>query len=154
MFFVLPISILTLTKTDVFPLLRVDDSLDQLSVTLDLAAGYWQVLVGPKSRENTAFVTHSGLFEFSVMPFGFKNAPATFQRLMETVLAGLIRKVRLDYLDDIIVTGRTFSEHLDNLHSVFLRLREAHLKLKPLKCFLVMRGGISWLPSLWRWDYC
>ena len=132
------------TKTDVFPLPRVDDSLDQLSnsryfTTLDLAAGYWQVLVEPKSREKTAFVTHSGLFEFSVMPFGLKNAPATFQRLIETVLSGLIRHVCLDYLDDIIVTGRTFDEHLANLRSVFLRLRDAHLKLKPRKCFLAMK---------------
>ena len=79
----------------------------QYFTTLDLAAGYWQVLVEPKSREKTAFVTHSGLLEFSVMPFGLKNAPATFQRLMETVLSGLIRDVCLDYLDDIIVTGRT-----------------------------------------------
>ena len=59
----------------------MDDSLDQLSnskyfTTLDLAAGYWQVLVDPPSREKTAFVTHSGLFEFSVMPFGLKNAQA------------------------------------------------------------------------------
>ena len=85
-----------IAKTDVFPLPRVDDSL----TTLDLASGYWQVLVDDKSHEKTAFVTHSGLYEFSVMPFGLKNAPATFQRLMETVLSGLIRKVCLDYLDD------------------------------------------------------
>ena len=134
----------SVTKTDVFPLPRVDDSLDQLSnlhyfTTLDLAAGYWQVLVEPKSREKTAFVTHSGLFEFSVMPFGLKNTPATFQRLMETILSGLIRNVCLDYLDDIIVTGWTFAEHLANLCRVFLRLREDHLKLKPLKCFLAMK---------------
>ena len=73
------------------------------------------------------------------MPFGLKNAPVTFQRLMETILSGLIRNVCLDYLDDIIVTGRTFAEHLANLRRVFLRLREAHLKLKPLKCFLAMK---------------
>ena len=54
-------------------------------------------------------------------------------------MAGPIRKVCLDYLDDIIVTGRTFAKHITNLRSVFLRLREAHLKLKPLKCFLAMK---------------
>ena len=61
------------------------------------------------------------------MPFGLKNAPATFQRLMETVLAGLNRKVCLDYLDDIIVNGETFSEHLVNLRLVLLRLHDAGL---------------------------
>ena len=127
----------SVTKTDVFLLPRVDNSLDQLSnsqyfTTLDLAAGYWQVLVDPKSLEKTAFVTHSGLFEFSVMPFGLKNAHATFQRLMEAVLSGLICNVCLDYVDDIVVTGRTFAEHLQNLRKVFVRLRDANLRLKHL----------------------
>ena len=67
------------TESDVFPLPRVDDSLDQLSnskyfTTLDLATSYWQVLVDPPPREKAAFVTHFGLFEFSVIPFGLKNA--------------------------------------------------------------------------------
>ena len=134
----------SVTKTDVFPLPRVDDSLDLLSnsqyfTTLDLAASYWQVLVDPKSHKKTAFVTHSGLFEFSVMPFGLKNVPVTFQRLMETVLSGLICNICLDYLDDIVVTGRTFAEHLQNLRKVFVRLRDANLRLKPLKCHLAMK---------------
>ena len=103
------------------------------------AAGYWQVLVESKSRKKTAFVTHSGLFEFSVMPFGLKNALAMFQRLLETVHSGLIRKTCLDYLDDIIVLGRSFPEHLVNLHNVFLHLRNANLRLKPSKCYLGMK---------------
>jgi hypothetical protein len=121
----------------------VDVSLDQLAnsrffTTLNLASSYWQVLVDADSCEKIAFLTHSGLDDFSVMPFGLKNAPATFQRLMETVLSGLIRKECLDYSDDIIVTGRTFSEHLGNLRKVFTRLREAGLRLKPRKCFFAM----------------
>ena len=132
------------TKPDVLPLPRVADSLDQLSnskyfTTLDLAAGYWQVLVDPPSREKTTFITHSGLFEFSVMPFGLKNAHAIFQRLMETVLAGWIRDICLDYLDDIIVTGKKFRWHLANLHKVLTRLREAGLRLKLPNCFFAMR---------------
>ena len=84
----------------------------------------------------TAFITHSGLYEFLVMPFGLCNAPATFQQLMEVVLNGLVHNTCLVYLDDILVIGRTFQEHLSNLHQVLTRLREAGLRLKPLKCQL------------------
>ena len=88
-----------------YPLPRVDDLLDLLAhskyfTTLDLASGYWQVKVEPQSQEKTAFVTHSGLFEFKKMPFGLCNAPATFQRLMERVLEGLTRSKCLVYIDE------------------------------------------------------
>ena len=73
------------------------------------------------------------------LPFGLKNAPATFQRLMETVLSGLIRNICLDYLDDIVVTGRMFAEHLQNLRKVFVQLRDVNLRLKPLKCHLAVK---------------
>ena len=102
-----------ITKLDEFPLPRIDDSLDLLSgmkyfSTLDLATGYWQVNMSTDSREKTAFVTHKGLYEFSVMPFGLCNTPATFQRLMEVTLRGLARCKCVVYLDDILVMGRTF----------------------------------------------
>ena len=73
------------------------------------------------------------------MPFGLCNAPATFQRLMDLVLAGLQWSHCLVYLDDVIVLGRTFDEHICNLESVFRRLREAGLRLKPSKCSLFQR---------------
>ena len=84
----------SLTRKDTYPLPRVDDTLDTLSGSkwfsmLDLISGYWQVKVEEKDREKTAFCTPDGLFEFKVMPFGLCNAPATFQRLMDMVLAGL-----------------------------------------------------------------
>ena len=84
----------SVTKSDTYPLPRIDDQLDQLGKakyfsTLDLAAGYWQIRVHPESQEKTAFVTHEGLHEFRVMPFGLTNAPAAFQRLMQQVLMGL-----------------------------------------------------------------
>ena len=134
-----------ITKLDEFPLPRVDDSLDVLSgmkyfSTLDLATGYWQVGMSPDSKEKTAFVTHEGLYEFSVMPFGLCNVPATFQRLMEVTLRGLARSKCVVYLDDILVMGESFQEHLNNLKEVFGRLRPAGLRLKPQKCHLVRKG--------------
>ena len=82
------------TIKDAYPLPRIDDTLDMLAgkqwfSTLDLASGYWQVSLSPEARCKTAFATHSGLFQFRVMPFGLCNAPATFERLMDRVLQGL-----------------------------------------------------------------
>ena len=71
--------------------------------TLDLASGYWQVELAPDAREKSAFSTHRGLFEFTRMPFGLCNAPATFQRLMQVILTGLEGKSCFVYLDDILV---------------------------------------------------
>ncbi|GFU96583.1 retrovirus-related Pol polyprotein from transposon opus [Trichonephila clavipes] len=81
------------TKKDSYPLPRIDDTLDTLSghkwfSTLDLKSGYWQVEIHPEDREKTAFTSGQGLWQFKVMPFGLCNAPATFERLMETVLKG------------------------------------------------------------------
>ena len=85
------------------------------------------------SREKTAFTTHERLHEFLVMPFGQCNAPATFQRLME-VLVGLTWRACVDYIDNILVIGHTFEEHLEHLAKVFSHLKEAGHKLKLEKC--------------------
>jgi len=136
----------SVTKSDTFPLPRVDDMLDQLGKakffsTLDLASGYWQVQVHPGSQEKTAFVTHQGLYEFSVMPFGLKNAPAVFQRLMQRVLMGLNPEDGASfvsvYLDDIIIYSETLEDHLKHLQLVLQRFDKAGLKLKPSKCHFV-----------------
>ena len=97
--------------------------------TLDLASGYWQVAMEPWSQEKTAFSTYAGFYEFCKMPFGLVNVPSTFQRLMEIVLAGLVRKCCLVYLDNVLVFGRSLDEHNENLSKVFKRLRAAGLKL-------------------------
>jgi transposase InsO family protein len=132
----------SLTIKDSYPLPRIDDSLDSLRgtsgerwfSTMDLASGYWQVGMDPADAEKTAFVTHEGLFQFKVMPFGLCNAPATFERLMESVLAGLHWKICLVYLDDIITFSDSFSGHLTNLAAILERLHSAGLKLHPGKC--------------------
>ena len=113
----------SVTKKDSYPLPRIDNSLETLAdskwfSTLDLRSGYWQVGVDPHDKEKTAFSTGQGLWQFTVMPFGLCNAPATFERLMEQVFRGLSLDVCLLYLDDILVPGKTFDHHLDNLTQV------------------------------------
>ncbi|CAK1604154.1 unnamed protein product [Parnassius mnemosyne] len=107
--------------------------------TLDLKSGYWQVEIEPKDKEKTAFSTGKGLWQFKVMPFGLCNAPATFERLMELVLTGLIGDACLVYLDDVIIVGRTFEEHLQNLERVLIKIQSANLKFSPKKCLLFKR---------------
>ena len=130
-----------ITTRDAFPLPRVDDAIDAMHgckyfTTLDLASGYWQVELEDSSKAKSAFVTPFGLFQWNVMPFGLCNAPGTFQRLMFSVLQGLIPLLCLVYLDDIIVFSATFQDHLSNLRQVLTRLRKAGLKIKPSKCHL------------------
>ena len=129
------------TVKDAYPLPRIDDTLDMLAgkqwfSTLDLASGYWQVSLSQDARAKTAFATHSGLFQFRVMPFGLCNAPATFERLMDRVLQGLRWSRCLVYLDDIISFGGTFRAALSNLTLIFERLRSYGLQLKSSKCHL------------------
>ena len=118
------------TVKDAYPLPRIDHTLDMLAgkqwfSTLDLASGYWQVSLSQEARIKTAFATHSGLFQFKVMPFGLCNAPATLERLMDRVLQGLQWPRCLVYLDDIISFGSTFGVALDNLTLIFERLRSS-----------------------------
>ena len=121
-----------LTQKDAYPLPRIDDALDTLAgskwfTTLDLMSGYWQVEISNQDREKTAFCTPDGLFEFNVMPFGLCNAPATFQRLMDAVLAGLQWNSCLVYLNDVIIPGKDLDDHLHNIQVVLERLRQAGL---------------------------
>ena len=129
------------TKKDSYSLPRVDDTLDRLAgmqwfSTLDLKSGYWQVEMEAKDKEKMAFTTGNGLWQFKVMPFGLCNAPA---RLMDRVLAGLPPETAMVYIDDILVSGQTFQEQLDNLEQVFQCLRNAKLKLSPKKCHLFQK---------------
>jgi hypothetical protein len=127
------------TKKDVYPLPTIDDALSRMEGSryfsiLDMQAGYWQVEVDEQDRAKTAFITTDGLFEFHVMPFGLTNASATFQRMMDVVLAGLKWNSCLVYLDDIVVFAPTVSQHLERLESVLQRIEWAGLKLKLSKC--------------------
>ncbi|XP_045025111.1 uncharacterized protein LOC123469829 [Daphnia magna] len=105
------------TKRDVYPLPRLDDVFDRLAgakyfSSLDLMSGYWQVPVASADTCKTAFVTPDGLYEFLRLPFGLNNAPSTFQRLMDRVLARLKWQMCLVYLDDVIFhLGHTIDEY-------------------------------------------
>ena len=112
---------------------RIDDILDTLGSAkyLDLASGYWQVKLDDDARPKTAFTTHQG---FIRMPFGLCNAPATFQRAMQTVLSRLEWCNCFVYIDDILIASSTFEGHLQHLEEVIDRLRKANLRLKPKNC--------------------
>jgi len=134
----------SLTQRDAYPLPRIDTCLDTLSgaawfSTFDLRSGFHQVKVHPRDANKTTFTCHRGTFRFPRMPFGLCNAPATFQRLMDTVLMGLNFDICLTYLDDIMVFSRDLDSHLERLSKLFQRLREANLKLKPSKCSLLQK---------------
>jgi hypothetical protein len=120
-----------------WPIPRVLDILDRLSgsiwfTVLDLKSGYWQVLMSQESIQKTAFSTADGHYEFLRLPFGLKNAPAEFSRIMFMVL-GNLSFVEI-YLDDITIHSKTLDEHVEHILEVFSRLKEANLKLNAEKC--------------------
>ena len=128
------------TIKDAYSLPQIEESLDYLNgakifTSLDLKAGYWQVLMSEDSIPYTAFtVGPLGFYECVRMPFGLTNALATFQRLMESCLGDLHLQYCIIYLDDIIVFSKTPEEHIERLRSVFQKLDQAGLHLKPSKC--------------------
>lgn len=130
----------SVTPTQRYSLPRIDDILDHLKgaqfiSTSDMWKGFWQVSIKESDRHKTGFLTRQGLFQFRVMPFGLKNAPAIFQRLMDTTLAGLLWVTCLCYIDDLICFGPSFAESLANLKEALLRLRSRNLRLRADKCF-------------------
>ncbi|KAK3108916.1 hypothetical protein FSP39_018571 [Pinctada imbricata] len=128
------------TKKDSYALPRVEDILDALSgnkyfTILDMKSGYHQIEVHEAHKERTAFtVGPLGFYEYTRMPFGLVNAPATYQRLMEQCFEGLHLDICYIYLDDLIIYAKTFEEHLERVEKIFQRLREVNLKLSPKKC--------------------
>ena len=129
------------TKKDVFPLPLVEECMDSLSGNLwysklDATWGYWQIKVKDEDKCKTAFTTKYGLYQFKRMSFGLTNAPSTFSRVMNLVLRGLHWRTVLAFLDDVLVLGKTFDDHVENLAEVFDRCRQYGIKLKAKKCYL------------------
>lgn len=123
------------TIDDRYPLPNINEILDKLGrsmyfSTLDLASGFHQIEVTPEDIKKTAFTVENGHYEYTRMPFGLKNAPATFQRVMDSVLKELQNKICLVYMDDIIVFSVSLEEHMQNLSRVFNALGSANLKIQ------------------------
>ena len=132
------------TVDDKFPIPNITEVLDKLGrnvyfTTLDLTSGFHQIEMEKESISKTAFNTDRGHFEFKRMPFGLKNAPATFQRMMNSILKDQINKKCLVYLDDIIVFGTSLQEHIGNLREIFKKLQENNLKIQPDKSEFLMK---------------
>ena len=107
-------------------------SQDKYFSKFDLTKGYWQVPVKERAKPYTAFLTPSGLFQFRVMPFGLVNAPATFTRMMRSVLRDLSSTD--NFIDDILIHTQTWDEHVRAIQDLLERLREVGLTAKPSKC--------------------
>ncbi|KYO45139.1 hypothetical protein Y1Q_0007428 [Alligator mississippiensis] len=143
---------------DAFPMPHVAELVERIGdaryiSTLDLAKGYWQIPVAKEDRLKTAFGTLWGLYEFIRMPFGLHGAAATFQRLMDQILAPHA-KYAAAYIDNIVIYSRTWEQHKSALRAILTELRHAGLTANPRKCvlaqketkylgFLVSRGTIK-----------
>jgi Reverse transcriptase (RNA-dependent DNA polymerase) len=103
--------------------------------TMDLTQGYHQTPLEMATRAYTSFITYSGVYQFTLLPFGLKRAPSYSQEVMSTiVLAGLIFVICEMYIDDCIVFGSDMNEFIDRLRQVFMRFRQHHLFVKASKC--------------------
>lgn len=131
------------TIGDAYPLSNITEILDQLGrakyfSVFDLASGFHQILMDKQDAHKTAFSTPHSHYQFNRMPFGLKNASATFQRLMDQVLTGL-QRTEFVYLDDIVLYASSLREHEIKFRKLATKLRATNLKLQPDKCEFLRR---------------
>ena len=131
---------------DSYPCLRIDTLVDltarhQLLSFMDAFSGYNQIKMEEADQKKTSFVTSQGLFYYKVMPFGLKNAGATYQRLMNKMFAHQIGRNVQVYVDDMLVKSLQENDHLSNLQETFDTLRAYNMKLNPNKCVFRITVG-------------
>ena len=112
-----------------------------------MASGFHQIEISPEDIQKTAFTVENGHYEFVRMPFGLKNAPFTFQRVMDNILLGIQKERCLVYMDGIIIYSPTIHEHVSRPTEVFKRLQKANLKIQPDKCEF-LRKEVAYLGHL------
>ena len=148
---------------DDFPLPNIHILLDncakhEITSFVDCYAGYHQIVMDHEDAEKTSFITAWGTYCYRVMPFGLKNAGATYMRAMTTMFHDMMHKEIEVYVDDVIIKSKRQSDHVKDLRKFFERLRRYNLKLNPAKCvfgvpsgkllgFIVSRRGIELDPS-------
>lgn len=135
-----------ITVQNKYPIPRISELIDQLAsasifTKIDLRWGYNNVRIKEGDEWNTAFITHRGLYEATVMYFGFCNAPGTFQAMMNSVLSDFIQSGKvIVYLDDILIFGNDLKEHRKLVKAVLQRLQDSDLYAKPEKCFFEQKS--------------
>ena len=117
---------------------------------IDGSFGYSKICMAPKDKELTLFCMPKGIYCYKVMPFGLKNAGATYQRAMQKIFDGLLYKNVECYVDDLVVKSRKRDDHLKDLRMVFELLRRYQLRMNPLKCAFGVTSKNSWLPYAHR----
>ncbi|XXG82707.1 hypothetical protein AAC387_Pa10g0605 [Persea americana] len=131
---------------DEFPLPKPEVMIDntcrfERMTFMDGFSGYNQIKMHPKDERHTSFWTPFGVYCYTVMPFGLKNAGATYQRAMMKIFQDMQHRTIECYVDDLIVKSKRKEDHLQDLREVFLRLRKHKLRMNPLKCFFGVSLG-------------
>ena len=132
------------TKEQVFPIPRIEEMLDSMEgkpyrSSMDFKSGFHQIELTEESKPKTAFVAGGASYEWTVLPFGLKNAPMAFQSYVNQMLEGLINKTCSIYIDDLLAYSTTFEDHLRDLETIMKRIESHNMKLNPSKCHFLCK---------------
>ncbi|KAL0399981.1 UNVERIFIED_CONTAM: hypothetical protein Sradi_2341400 [Sesamum radiatum] len=131
---------------DFSPLPRIDQLVDstsgcELLSMMDASQGYHQIMLDPEDRKKVSFIISEGTFYYMAMPFGLKNAGATYQRLVDKIFRPQIGRNVEVYVDDMLVKSKKAEDHIKDLEETFSISRKYKLKLNPTKCAFGVQGG-------------